>query len=376
VQLIIGSDVFGTQGGHCPRQKTPEEKPLKSNKNKTMESTNKGWGLSTVWNTALEDMTVRPMTPRKKLWASEIGKAPVDLFLKLKGTEPSNPPNARAMRKFEAGNVFEWIVSLVLKRANVLQAGQSWCEHTYPGMLPVSGKADFIAGGKVDGTKARDFIAFLQRAEIPDVFLRCFDKVIEHLEKKYPEGLKEQPLEVKSISSFAADLMERSDKPIRNHRIQLFHYLKALNYPQGQLIYICRDDLRMFEYVVQNPSPVEDEYRTFIETISGYVLRDEMPPKEKFIVWDEDGKKFSKNLNVSWSNYLTLLYGFKEPREYDEPYGKLATNWNRVLKRVKTGAKMTAKNIEILDAIKAGGFNVDELVAQLPDEPVTEEEEV
>ena len=82
------------------------------------------WGLSEVWNKSLEEQEQRPLSFRDHLWASELGKAPVDLWLKLRAVPPTNPPNPRSLRKFEAGNVFEWIVSLILKRAGILKESQ------------------------------------------------------------------------------------------------------------------------------------------------------------------------------------------------------------------------------------------------------------
>ena len=309
------------------------------------------WKMASVWNAALEERHDRPMTPRAKLWASELGRPPVDLYLKLKGVAYTNPPNARALRKFEAGNVYEWIVSLALKRAGILKDAQKWSEFQYQGLLPVSGKADFIAGGVVDYEKATEFIEFLKRAEIPDVFLRCFDRVILYLKETYPNGLEEMPLEVKSISAYAMDVLEKTQTTNPMHRRQTFHYLKAMNYKKANIIYICRDDLRMMEFAVLNPSHVEDEYKKSIEVISKYYYSEQQPPIEKLIIFDEEYGKFSKNLGVEWSPYLKMLYGFEEPRQYSEIYGKMAPNWNRVIRRVKDGKKITEKNELILKEI-------------------------
>lgn len=333
--------------------------------------------MAEIWNEALLDQEVRAMVPRERLWASELGRPPIDLYLKLRGTPLTNPPNPRALRKFEAGNVFEWIVSLVLKRANVLKEGQKWSQFEYTGeaqrMLPVSGKADFIAGGEVNYDKAKEFLDFLERAEVPAVFTRGFNRVLNFLKTKYPNGIEEMPIEVKSVSDYAMDILEKSRVANSMHRRQIFHYLKAMGYKKGLLVYICRDDLRMMEFAILNPSSVELEYKDAIALISKYHYANEMPPKEKLLIWDEDAKKFSKNLGVEWSPYLTKLYGYKEAREYGEPYSKKATNWNRVMARVKAGAKITPKNEEVLKEIRGTGFVVEDLIAKMPDEPVEEE---
>ena len=74
-----------------------------------MENLNKkqNWGFAEIWNASLLEKNDRELTARDKLWASELGKAPIDLWLKMRAIKPTNPPNARSLRKFEAGNVFE-----------------------------------------------------------------------------------------------------------------------------------------------------------------------------------------------------------------------------------------------------------------------------
>ena len=319
------------------------------------------WGFAEQWNKALSGKEEREITPRDYLWASELGKSPIDVYLRLKGTVPSNPPNDRAKRKFEAGNVSEWIVGLILKRAGILKDQQEYCTHQYEGLLKVTGKADYLAGGKPDLEKFRDEIDTL---EMPEVFKRAGEAVVAHLQEHFPNGLVEMPLEIKSCSSFVADMMEKTNKPLRNHRKQLFHYLKSTKREVGRLIYICRDDLRIFEFVVMNPSFVEDEYRGDIEVITKYFNNNEEPPKEKLVLFDEEEGKFSKNFNVEYSNYLTLLYEFVEPRDYSETYGKMASSFNRVMKRMKDGEKITDKNKIIQDQMIQHGFNPFELVSK------------
>lgn len=342
-----------------------------------------GWGVAKIWNESLEQMKFRELETREHLWASELGKSPVDLFLKLKGTEPSNPPNARSRRKFEAGNIFEWIVSLMLKRAGILQSSQQRCEYQYPGLLKVTGKMDFLAGGKPDLSR---FQQELQQLDLPDMFMRVGTAIVEYLAKQYPDGLAEIPLEIKSTGSFLFEVMERTEQPGRNHRVQLFHYLKAENRPLGNIVYICRDDLRIMEFTVLNPSSVEDEYKNHIAEISKYIQANERPPLAPLIIFDEEQGKFKKNWQVEYSNYLTLLYGFVAPLMYAEPYEKMATGFNRVLGRkrsidagtmLKSGKpmKFTPDNEAILVDMKKMGFDPDVYVKKLAAEAEPEESE-
>jgi hypothetical protein len=78
------------------------------------------WSFFNLWNKALETRADRPLVKREKMWASELGGAYVDRYLKMKAVPPSNPPNPRSLRKFEAGNIWEYIAEYVLKRSGIL----------------------------------------------------------------------------------------------------------------------------------------------------------------------------------------------------------------------------------------------------------------
>ena len=113
------------------------------------------WSFYNIWNASLEEgRPARILKPREKIWASELGGSMIDRYLKMTGIQPSNPPNPRSLRKFEAGNIWEAIVGYVLRRAGILQSKQDWIQYQYEGLLPVSGKLDYIGGGKPDYDKA------------------------------------------------------------------------------------------------------------------------------------------------------------------------------------------------------------------------------
>lgn len=347
------------------------------------------WTMASVWNSALTSKAERPASPRARVWASELGKPAIEIFLKMRGVEVTNPPNPRSKRKFEAGNMFEWIVGLVLKRAGILQEAQQWVGYSYPGLVEVSGKSDFKAGGIPDFEHWKDN---LEALELPEFFVKATEEIIKHFGEKYPEGLGDLYLEIKSCSSFMMDSMERTGNASKNHRLQLFHYLKANNFPRGLIVYICRDDLRMFEVAVDNPSDVEKEYKEAIEEVSKFyfahkdtpldsflvkpvssdVLKwdwnpnniEGLPQLEKGIVWDKDLKKFSRNWGVEYSSYLTMLYGFQTQLEFEELVMPIVARWNRVLGRVRDGAKMTEKNLLVIQEMNASGFNPMELAPQ------------
>lgn len=343
--------------------------------------------MAEIWNAALASRVERPTQERDRLWASELGKPNIELFLKMRGVEPSNPPNPRSKRKFEAGNMFEWIIGIVLKRAGILKDAQTRVPFTYPGLLEVSGRIDFIAGGIPDYEHYKDSLSAL---ELPEFFMRGAQAIIEHFAEKYPEGLADMPLEIKSCSSFMMDSMERTGNASKNHRLQLFHYLKSLNFPRGNVVYICRDDLRMFEVSVENPGETEAEYQKAIQEITVFynahkdtpiekflikpdsadelqwkwIPLEGLPPLEKNIVWDNDLKKFSRNWGVEYSSYLTMLYGYPTQLEFEEAVMPAVARWNRVLGRIKNQDKMTPKNLLVIAEMNQAGFLPAELAPQ------------
>jgi len=384
-----------------------------------MENKNLDWSVSQVWNNALEQREDRPVEPRQNLWASELGKAPIDVYLKMKGTPYTNPPNARSLRKFEAGATFEWLVGLILKRAGILQSSQDRVSVKYDGLCEVTGKIDYMGGGIVNEDT---FKKELDSMELPESFYRGGVAIVEYLKEKYPDGLGTKPLEIKSLSSFMFEAVLKTGQALKIHRLQETLYLKAKGINQGLVTYICRDDMRMIDIPVFLNEQTETELKKEIEILSTYYLKDEMPPKEQPIVWDDELGKFAKNFNVAYSPYLTMLYNFQDQAEFDDIYQPQTVNWNRVLNRlkiakarekwladlglseadiqkekgegkkvatiqyvmkgdeklyvpdsIKTGYNMTDKNLAVLEEIKSAGYHPEELLTKFTGEAEEEE---
>lgn len=318
---------------------------------------NESWLFSKIWNDSLElGKPERELKVRDNIWAGEVGGSYIDRYLKMTGVEPTNPPNPRSKRKFEAGNLMEWVVKMVLIRAGILVKNQEWLSYQYDGLLKVTGKLDFIAGGKPDYNKAKKV---LDKLELPEFFGRAVKKIVEYLNEKYPEGLKQIVLECKSCSSFIYDKYEQTGADPR-HKCQLFHYLKAKNWDEGHIIYICKDDLRLLEFVVSNPGPTEEVYKKDIEQMTHYIVTKERPPLEKPVLFENF--KFNTNFKMAYSSYLTMLYGYENQFSYDEIWKGEVEKWNRVYKRSVNGDKITDKNLEIITRIKNEFPNYDELV--------------
>lgn len=307
------------------------------------------WSFSQIWNKSLEDREVRPIVARQHMWASELGKSPVDRWYKMKGHTPSNPPNSRSLRKFEAGNVFEWLVEMVLKRAGILIGTQEWVEYQYPGLPRVTGKLDQYAGGKPDVEGVEK--AF-KDGELPDFMKKAAMNIVKTLAEKYPNGLENIILETKSTSSFMFPKYE-SGIPEPHHALQNFHYLKAKDIREGHIVYISKDDLMMVEIGVINGPVMEEKYRRDIEMMAEVLKSDEPPPKEPEIVFKPDTKKFAVNWQVAYSAYLTDVYGYEDQKAFDDAHKGKAARWNRVITRILEEKNMTDNNKEAIAEMEA-----------------------
>lgn len=328
------------------------------------------WTMQEIWNTSMSLPKERPESDRVHLWASELEKAPVDMWLRFKNTPVTNPPNGRSNMKFKTGDLFEWWMGLVLRHSGILQSSQEYMKFCVEeGLLEVSGKADFIAGGKPNLDSALEFAKLI---DMPVFMVEVIEHLVKTLTEKYPDGLGTKPIEIKSCSSFVMNKLEQEGaKPLSGHKLQLSHYIIGGNHPQGLLTYVCRDDLRMKEFDVFNNEETRKQYRDAVKKQTDAVRAEVMPEKEKLITFED---KFNINYNVAYSGYLTMLYGFQQQMEYEDIYRPKVAQFNRVLKRMKDGAKMTPKNELILVGMREQGFEPAELVKSFSGESEEEAE--
>lgn len=322
------------------------------------------WSFAGIWNQSLDDKAERPLIKRDRIWATELGGAYVDRWLKMNAVKPSNPPNPRSMRKFEAGNIWESIIAFVLTRAGILQDSQEYIKVQLPGMLEVSGKLDFTAGGKPDYDKAKALIS-KEFEWLPEFVLRATWNIVDNLSKQYPNGLESIILECKSSSSFMFDNYEARMKADPKHELQLFHYLFGKKMPEGHVVYVCKDDARLCEIPIRNPSYLEDVYKADIKAMTECFKSPERPPNEPLIVWKDNFLKFAVNWKVEYSNYLTMLYGYKTPAEFNDSVSPTVERWNRVLGRIKDEKPLTDNNKEALSEITQSGFDIEVIKKQI-----------
>jgi hypothetical protein len=297
----------------------------------------RNWAFAKVWNESLDMDRSRSMIPREHIWASELGGSYYDRYWKMKGRLPTSPPTLRARRKFEAGNLTEWTIRQVLARAGVLKSSQDYIEYL-DGPLRVTGRCDFIAGGKPTEVDLSD---------LPETFAMIAENTIEGLKTTYPTGMRTQVLEIKSCSGMMFNAYERA--PGLNHALQSYHYAIGMQLP-AHLIYVSRDDLRMVEWVILPGDRKWDElYESDNYMMAGLYMLPEYAidsQKESLLLWD--GKKFKKNYKVEYSLYIQD-YGFERADLYGDPAGKLAGRLNRVVSRIREGKELTARNHEAIN---------------------------
>lgn len=291
------------------------------------------WSLSQIWNQVRDVDKTHGYEKRDHIWASELGTSYYDRYWKMHGRNATTPPNLRAQRKFDSGNLTEWVVKQILVRAHIYHEQQGYIVNE-EGDLKVTGKSDFIAGGAIE---------FVDSEDIPDVLEDISSATLAKLSEDYPDGLPMQGMEIKSISGFAFSMVEK--EPFINHALQSFHYAYNRDIP-FHLIYICKDDLRTVEYIIL---PGSERYKKlYFEDIKrmAEILKMDKPPLEPYLLLQNE--KFKKNLRVEYSNYLDD-YGYERPDDYAEQASKLCGRLNRVLKRREEGKEMTDKNMQAID---------------------------
>ncbi len=314
----------------------------------------KAWSLAGIWNSALDVNPKREYEPRQHIFASELGGSYYDRYFKMRGRKPTTPPNLRSRRKFEGGNLTEWIVKQILARAGILTSSQEYI--TYDGALKVTGKADLRAGGDIKLLSQTDV------EDLPDTFGVMAEVVVAQLKEKHPEGLKDANLEVKSCSGMMFDRYLKA--PSTQHGLQAFHYAYNTARPT-MLIYVSRDDFRIAEWLILPKSKkwlelYEDDITKMLMVLQS---KKKLVPKEPLLAWD--GEKFQKNWKIEYSNYLTD-YGYKRPDLYAKPAQSCAIRLTNIVKKIRAGKPVDGKvNLKTLEECYKFYSEAEEIINQL-----------
>lgn len=313
------------------------------------------WKFASIWNDSLVSYAERPIKPRDYIYASELGFPFIDRYLKMLGTKPTNPPNNRSLRKFQAGSIWEAIVGFVLVRAGIMKKRQVTANVQIADYLPVHGRLDYIAGGKVDWEKAEREIHLIEPLldMFPEFLRYACTEIMERLRVQYTNEFLEKILEFKSCSSFVFERNRRSNTANAHHVLQNFHYLIGEEFDFGAVTYISRDDCRLLEFPVYSTMiEVRQKYEADIKAMTDFYVHKELPPKEPEIIFDDGACKFNKNWKVEYSYYLTKIYKYKTPADYRMKYEGLCRSFNYTMKRCVDGVKLTEKNKEAVRVAK------------------------
>ena len=315
--------------------------------------------LASVWNQAAIKEN-RPLKPRDYIYASELGGAFYDRWHKMKGREPLTPPNDRSLRKFFAGNVWEFVVKVVLQTCGLCHQEEITANDTpFSGLLGVHGRIDFIVDGKIDKERG---LSAINSGLFPDFLKSVAEKIITE-----NDGVvfRRKVLELKSCSLYVYDYVVERGAPLVGHAFQAYHYQRATGIP-SDVVYVSKDTALIAQFAT-DAELMEPAYKKDIELMTQLFERNEPPPLEPLLGFDMTSGKFKKNVGVEWSNYLHD-YGYKTPEDYRRAVDPTILRWNNTLSRyakIESGMltptgkpmKVTPKNEEVKKEISNSGYD-------------------
>ena len=321
------------------------------------------WSIQTFWNESILTPKDRPAAPRDILFAGEIGNIYLDIFWKLMGEEETNRPSPNARRKMEAGNFVEaWIV-WVFKRCGILKKVQGKARLLdRPEYLSTYGRYDLQAG--CDGNWAdrrRELNSFFQRMIEHGFDFPLMDKVkersfalIDGLSKKFPDGLIDKIVEVKSLNSNAFwKNSEIFSQPYEHHQKQLTFYLmhNEDNIQTGEFIYMDRDSTMVSVIPFFVKPHIKEEIYDWLSKMTQYYRTKTEPPPPQLKVFDAGKDEWQFNWQVGYSNFKDRH--LKNAGLTEEQLQSEIKEENSILKEVKK--LKNAKNGEtFFGSIKAG----------------------
>ena len=298
------------------------------------------------WNKAIKKNR-HSIKARDYISMSDLGKAYIDRYYKMRGEPPTNDYDERILRIFEAGRVMEFIVLRALTMAGILNQKQTFVEIPKTDKtLRLLGYLDATIGGFTDWGKAKDIII----KHLGEYKLNLDDQLLEQkavgiidgLKERYPDGkIPEMFVEVKSINSLAFWSHNNRDRQgnfiaYDHNKLQLYGYMKATKIERGTLLYISKDDFVIQEDgIILGNEKLEELFNNDITTMSNFYLTNTEPPKLQKIIFNERKKVFELNWEVKRSVYLTKIYGYKIQEEFEDKNKSKLNEINLTLKRLR-----------------------------------------
>ena len=346
------------------------------------------WDFPGIWEESFRALPDRPMQKRSRIYASELGGSYRDRYLKMHAHPFSNDYNFRSLGKMMAGKFFEDVVGIVLTATGMLKKRQEAALIELPGMLPVSGKIDFIAGGVTDWDEAKDKAERLRQLlmfsdlDTRDFVMHMVDRILPHFKNLFSYSPAIQSIiECKSLSGFVFNLVKKNSKPRRGHDLQLLTYLLSQKHiSKATILYISREDCMMQQLGVERSPELLKKFKEDVATMTEYYNASgknylkNLPPPDAEVIFEEATWNFRKNNLVEYSSYLTYTYQYKNIDEFKAKWDDVISKWNRVFRRhVLEGAptgksgkplKLTPDNITVITEAKKHFPQWDKFVAQ------------
>lgn len=262
------------------------------------------WNLSNLLTDLIKTRANQAGTPRREVWASEIGMPYLDRYLDMTGVPYSDLPDGKALLNFFLGEQLESGLKSILESLEIGFTDNERKEYIEKDYIPVIAKPDLII--EVDNwNKVKELIKTKAKALPDDKYkdretekLRNQYKVIERFETLFPTGLKKTIFEIKSCNSYAFKNLKREGaKP--HHKLQLLTYLKAYDLEEGHIIYVNKEFGDMNEFVIRKDNERLNEiWDNDIKTMS-YYIKNNIKPELNF---DPNDWRFK------YSKYYTQLY--------------------------------------------------------------------
>jgi hypothetical protein len=257
------------------------------------------WNLSTLVKDLICYRQSAPK-PRKEIWASDLGKAPLDTYLKMKGTPYTNPTDGNGMFNFFMGKAIEQGLTQMLLDCGLAHNTQERLEIKLDGCLPVVGKPDVIL-------EVKDWEVTIKNIHITSddgneerltKQKEQLTSLIREWQKEYPGGLPKTAFEVKSTSEWGFNnaKLVGFKQAFPHYFLQAYTYLYGLDLPEVHLLFVSKGSKMMTEEIV--------------------ILRNEDAEKE----WKQEIKMISDNFN---SNIAPQ----PEPLMAKNGWGKETLNW-------------------------------------------------
>ena len=318
--------------------------------------------IQNLWNEKV--MTERSRTKvRDYISPSDLGGSFLDRYYKMTGVEPTNKYDERTLRIFDAGRMFEWIIVRTFAMAGILLEKQF--KITIPetkDTLAIWGFGDALIGGTPDWKSARNRVnKFLDEFKLKlddEVIERYSLKLIDGLEKEFPEGLPEKiVVEAKSVNSMSFWSHNNRDKDgnfvgYDHHKLQAYAYLKGRpDASHARLFYISKDDLCLQEVGVFANDGIDELYQNDIKEMTYYIKAKEEPKKEPDIVYDKRKKMFGLNWRIVRSTFLTKITGLPDSTAWEEKYRPEMQKMNLALKHLRAG-KLKPEDPAVIEQYK------------------------